>query len=100
MIDWATKQWQAAVLWKMVIIKVSLLSLVTLGAAWQTATAGMDFGMLPKWDRVNILVGIFVLWGNQMVAFLDKSAGQISSGKMPIGEPGNTEQIRKQEENG
>ena len=94
--EWATKQWQTALVWKLASVKGVLFSLVTLGAAWQVATAGMAFGDLPYWDRFNIVVGIFVLWGNQMISFFDKSAVQISSGRPPIGATGDTQQLTRQ----
>lgn len=91
-----TKAWANVLLWKLAIVKVVLFSLVTLGAAWQVATAGMDFGALSYWDRVNIVVGILVLWGNQMISFFDKTASQISSGRPPIGATGDTELLKRQ----
>lgn len=91
-----TKAWANVLLWKLAIVKAVLFSMVTFGAAWQVATAGMAFGDLPYWDRFNIIVGIFVLWGNQMISFFDKSAVQISSGRPPIGAAGDTQQLTRQ----
>jgi len=95
--EWATKQWQTALVWKLAITKAILFSLVTLGSAWQVATAGLKFGQLDYWDRVGIVVGIFVLWGNQMMAFFDKTAANINAGRPPIGQEstGNTELLPK-----
>jgi len=100
--EWASKQWQTALVWKLAIAKVFLFSLVTLGAAWQVATAGMEFGSLSYWERVNICVGIFVLWGNQMLSFFDKTAASISAGRPPVGSDpsGHTEMLKRQSENG
>lgn len=98
--EWATKQWQTAMVWKLAIVKGVLFSLVTLGAAWQVATAGMEFGSLHYWDRVNIVIGIFVLWGNQMISFLDKTAATVRDGRAPIGGGGDTNFLTKQKENG
>jgi len=95
-----TKAWANAMLWKLSIAKFMLFSMVTLGAAWQVATAGMAFGNLPYWDRFNIVVGIFVLWGNQMLAFFDKTANSVKEGKPPIGNTGQTDFLVKQKENG
>lgn len=72
-------------LWKLVIIRAALYSLVTLGAAWLTATSGLDVGALHFWDKVTLAVGIVVLWGNQMMSFLDKTAAGIAANKPPIG---------------
>lgn len=100
--EWASKQWQTALVWKLAITKAVLFSLVTLGAAWQVATAGIKFGQLDYWERVGIVVGICVLWGNQMIAFLDKTAANVNAGRPPVGLDlsGNTEMLKRQSENG
>ena len=100
--EWASKQWQTALVWKLAITKAVLFSLVTLGAAWQVATAGIKFGQLDYWERVGIVVGIFVLWGNQMIAFLDKTVANVNAGRPPVGLDlsGNTEMLKRQSENG
>lgn len=72
--------------WRLAIVKGVLFSIVTLGVAWQTATAGLDVGLLSFWDKLNLAVGITVLWGNQMISFFDKTASSIKQSKPPIGD--------------
>lgn len=73
-------------LWQLAGVKIFLYSLVTLGMAWQTSTAGLNVGMLNKWDIINIVVGMIVLWGSQMISFFDQTATKIMQGKPLVGE--------------
>ena len=90
------QQW---LLWRMAIVRCILFSAVTFGTALQTATVGVEYPELSGWNKTMLWVGIFVLWGNQMLSFLDKTAGRLAEGKPPIGD-GNTEFLKKQPENG
>ena len=83
------------IVWKLFIVRATLFSIVTLGTAWMTATSGLDVGALPFWDKVTLVVGIIVLWGNQMVAMLDKTAGKIASGSLPVESDGQEKQTTK-----
>lgn len=88
----------ALVIWRLAIVRCALFSFVTLGVAWQTATQAIDFGSMHGWEKFSLFVGIFVLWGNQMLSFLDKTAATINSGRPPIG---STDFLSKQQiENG
>ena len=82
-------------IWKLAITKAVLYSLVTFGVSWQVSTAAIDFGSLHLWERVSLFIGMFVLWGNQMIAFLDKTADSIQTGKPLVGFDAS-----KQKENG
>lgn len=90
--EWAEKQWQKAMVWKLAIARCILFSLVTLGTAWQTSTSSVDFGAMDRWERLSLFIGIFVLWGNQMLSFLDKTTANIAAGKSPSA--GNTEFLK------
>lgn len=92
-----TKAQEAIMLRWLVIVRISLLSIVTLGVAWQTAVANLDISQLSKTQLVNIIIGVAVIWGTNMGAFFDKSISRLSAGKLPVGESGNTEQFTKEE---
>jgi len=81
-----TQAQQVWIIWKLAIVKAALFSIVTLCAAWQVATAGLDVGLLSFWDKVNLAAGITVLWGNQMMSFFDKTAASIAKNNLPIGQ--------------
>lgn len=70
-------------LWRMFLLKAAFSSLVTLGAAYQVGTQNINMGSLDFWERVSLAVGIFVLWGNNMISLLDKTASQLQSGAIP-----------------
>jgi len=86
------------IVWRIFIARAALFSIVTLGAAWMTATSGLDVGALPFWDKVTMAVGIVVLWGNQMMAMLDKTASTVASGKLPVESDGQDKQTTKETE--
>ena len=95
--EYISKTW---VLWRMAIVRCCLLSLVTLGTAIQTATVGVEYPELSNWNKFTLWIGVFVLWGNQMLSFLDRTAGRIAAGKPPIGTDDQTSFLSKQKENG
>ena len=97
--DLMSKARASFILWRLAIVRCFLFSLVTLGTATQTATVGVDYPDLSRWDKTVLWIGIFVLWGNQMLSFLDKTAGRIAEGKPPVGS-GDTEFLKNQKENG
>ena len=69
-------------LWQVFYIKAAFSSLVTLGAAWQVSTADVALGSLDFWEWITKAVGIFVLWGNNMISLVDRTASQIQQGRM------------------
>lgn len=96
-----TKAWANVMLWKMAIVRAILLSLVTLGTAIQTACISVDYDTMSSWEKRLLWIGVFVLWGNQMLAFFDKAATSVKDGKPPIGlSTGQTDFLIKQKENG
>lgn len=90
-----TKEQEAKALRWLVITKVSLFSIVTLGTAWQVSTANLVVAELRPWEIFQIIVGMTILWGNNMISFVDKTASRIAAGKLPVGENGNTQHITK-----
>lgn len=82
---------------RLAIAKCILFSMVTLGMSWQMATQSVDFATMHWGERLGVFVGMFVLWGNQMLNFLDKTAANINAGRPLVG---GTEFLSKQKENG
>lgn len=79
------KKLQAAlVVHRLAITRAILFSVVTLGMAWQISVQGKDLSAFTFWDWTDTLIGIGVLWGNQMLSFLDKTMARISSGRTPF----------------
>lgn len=94
------RKFQATLMYhKLAIAKACLFSLITLGTAWGIAMEGKDLSQFSVWDWVDSMVSIFILWGNQMLSFLDKTIARLSTGKPPI-ETGGTDFIKNQPENG
>ena len=81
-----TKAREAVLLWRLAKIKFWLFTLVTLGVAWQSSTSNLVVSSLKPWELFNVFVGMFIIWGTNMVAFVDKTAGQVSAGRLPIGD--------------
>jgi len=79
-------------LWRMAIIKIFLFSAVSLWTCWSTATQGLDMTKLGTWEWIQTVGGCVAAWFITLMAFVDKSAGQISSGKIPGLENGKIEE--------
>lgn len=84
---------------KLAVTKGTLFSIITLSMTWQTATDGEDLSKYTGWEWLNLAISVITLWGNQMLAFLDKTIARLTAGKPAI-ETGNTEILSKQPENG
>lgn len=101
MSDWASKSWQKAMVWKLAIVRCVLFSLITLGTAIQTACISINYAAMPPQEKILLWIGIIVLWGNQMLSFLEKTSENISKGKPPFAQEVQTEQwLKQQKENG
>lgn len=99
--DWASKSWQTAMVWKLAIIRCVLFSITTFCLAVQTACVSVDYFSMHKQEKILLWLGVFGLWGNQMLNFLEKTADNISKGRPPFAQSGNTEQfLKQQKENG
>jgi hypothetical protein len=70
-------------LWRIAKIRIVLFSVATLWTCWSTATSNLDMTLLKPWDWFQTIGGCFASWCMVMMAFLDKSAGQISQGHIP-----------------
>lgn len=94
-----TKAQELIILKWLIIVRISVFSLVTLGMAWQTSVANLDISQLSRTQILNIIIGMLVIWGSNMIAFFDKSISRVSAGKLPVGEngSGNTQHITKDE---
>ena len=81
-----SKAKEAALLWNMAKFKFVLFSFVALGLAWQGATANLKVSSLTGWELANVFIYMAIAWGNTIMAYLDKAAGDISKGRLPIGD--------------
>lgn len=80
-----------SLLWRMATIRGILFSASSLWVAWSTATQGIDMPQLGWWDWSQTIGGCICTWFLTMMAFIDKSAQQLSAGKIPGLENGNHE---------
>jgi hypothetical protein len=92
-----TKAQELIILKWLIIARIAIFSLVALGMAWQTAVANLDISQLSRTQIVNIMTGMFVIWGTTMGAFFDQSIRNVASGKLPGVTNGNTDIIKKDE---
>ena len=70
-------------LWRLATIKVVMFSVLSLLTCWMTATQGLDMTRLSTYELVQTIIGCICAWLITMVAFIDKSASQVSTGKIP-----------------
>jgi len=70
-------------LWRMATIKIILFSVLALLTCWMTATNGLDMPKLGVWEWVQLIIGCISAWFVTLIAFIDKSAAQMSSGRIP-----------------
>lgn len=80
------------VLWRMAVLKIILFSAVSLWTCWSTATQGLDMTKLGTWEWIQTIGGCVAAWFITLMAFVDKSAAQVSAGKIPGLENGKIEE--------
>lgn len=86
--------WEMMVLWRMALIKLALLCFGTCCLAIITVLSPVVWISLSGQEKFVVIVGIAGLCSTNLVAILDKTAGQIAKGQPPIGE------LDEQKENG
>jgi hypothetical protein len=79
-------------LWRMATIKIILFSVLALLTCWMTATNGLDMPKLGVWEWIQLIIGCISAWFVTLIAFIDKSAAQVSSGRIPGLENGKVEE--------
>ena len=79
-----------SILWRLATIRGILYSVTALWLAWSTATQGINMPQLGWWEWSQTIGGCLASWGLTMMAFIDKSAQQLSAGKIPGLENGNS----------
>jgi hypothetical protein len=70
-------------LWRLATIKIVLFSLSSLWICWATATSNLDMPKLGWWDWFQTIGGCLAAWCLTMMAFVDRTASQISTGQIP-----------------
>lgn len=73
MTEFLKRNGKSAWVWKMVVFKFVLFSLLTLGKGWLSSTKGVNLTHIETQEFSNICIEVFVDWAILMVAFLDQS---------------------------
>ena len=76
----ARKQW---LLWRLAALRFCLYSAASLWTCWSTATNMVDMTLMDNWTWFQTIGGCFGSWCLVIIAYLDKSTGQIASGHIP-----------------
>ena len=64
-------------IYKMAILKVSLLTFVAGALVFQTSMNGLKWELLSGMDRFMILLGVTIAMANNVVSFIDKTMSRI-----------------------
>lgn len=100
--DFLTKTQEQFIIFRLLLVKIVIVMIVNFCIAWHTSMAQIKFSNLDKDERFYTLCGIAMQIGISLIAFLDKTAGSLARGKLPIGDEDrgssrNTEFINKTE---
>jgi hypothetical protein len=66
-------------LYKLVILKAAMYSVLTLISAFLTGVANCDFPFLSAWNKFLIYLGVMSSWLITMMAFVEKGIAKIES---------------------
>lgn len=66
-------------IYKMAILKVSLMSFVAGATTFQTSMNGLKWEFLSGMDRFYIILGVAIVIANVLIAFIDKEMATISA---------------------
>ena len=72
-------------IYKMAILKVSLLTFVAGAMVFQTAMSGLKWELLSGSDRFMILLGVLIAMANNVGSLLDKTMSRIEQEQKEIG---------------
>lgn len=65
--------------WKLAILKVSLMAFVAGATSFQTSMNGLKWELLSWGDRFYILLGSVVVIANVVIAFIDQTMAKIGA---------------------
>ena len=82
--------------WKMAILKVSLLTFVAGAMVFQTAMSGLKWELLSGSDKFMILLGVLIAMANNLVSFLDKTISRIEGEQKDLQTQTDTESVSVQ----
>jgi hypothetical protein len=85
------------ILWRMAVLKIVMFSVLSLLTCWMTATNGLDMTKLSAYEWAQTVMGCVCSFLVTMIAFVDKSAAQVSAGKIPGIENGQLEEPKPKE---
>lgn len=74
---------KAALLWRIAVTRFVLYSVASLWTCWATATGMVNMLEMDAWTWFQTIGGCLASWCLVIIAYLDKSAHQISAGELP-----------------
>ena len=80
-------------LWKLAIARMGLKTFVTGATAFTASMSGVDWEVLTTTQKVLLILGVLVVMGGTVDAFLDRTISRITEGKKPF--EGDTQFIEK-----
>ena len=81
-------------IWKMAILKVALMTLVTGFTTLQTSLNGLEWNILTGTQKVMLICGVCVAMASTVISFLDRSMSHIEAQQKEI-HTGNTDFLAK-----
>lgn len=85
--------------WKLAYFKGVLMAFVAFQVTLQTSTANLAWNNLGMFEQAMIIGAALGSAATVLIGFLDKTMARLHDGKPP-NETGNTEFLKKQNENG
>ena len=76
--------WKTNMAYKLLVIRFLLYSLVSLGLTWTTATNGVSWDSMTRFETINLFIGVFCVWGTTMMAFFDKTIAKLDPSFIPL----------------
>lgn len=72
--------------WKLALLKLFLLSLVSGATTYITSMSGVEWPSLSGTQKCIVYAGIFISIANSVIGFLDRTVARISENKTPFGD--------------
>ena len=74
-----------------IVAYIAFFTLNSLGTAIIVALTAADWSSMIPQMKFLVVVGVFLNWSGTMLAFLNKSASNLSQGKLPTNGGGNSD---------
>lgn len=85
------KSWSV---WKLAIIRCTINCFVVGGTAYTTSMSGVRWNDMNGDQKFMVLLGVAIVIGSNLQAFLDRTIERIAQGKTPVS-TGDTQQFQK-----